>query len=100
MRLILAVLRPTQVESARLALAAVDVTRLTICDTQGRDATGGLVQQAILEIAVNEDFVDRTTGALASVLDASGDGIAGRLFTLPLTEAVQIYRGVRGPEAV
>jgi nitrogen regulatory protein PII len=100
MRLILAVLRPSQVESVRRALVAVDVTRLTICDAQGRGADGSIVQEVILEIAVNDDFVDRTARAIATVLAASGEGVAGRLFTLPMTEAIQIYRAVRGPEAV
>lgn len=100
MRLVLAVLKPAQVESVRQALAAVDVTRLTICDAQGRGPGGVLVQEAMLEIAVNDDFLERATGAIADVLAAGGEKTAGRLFTLPMTDAVQLYRGVRGPEAV
>lgn len=100
MRLVLTVLKPTQVESVRRALAAVDVTRLTICDAQGRGLGGELVQEAVLEIAVNDDFLERATGAIAGVLAAGGEEIAGRLFTLPMVEAVQIYHAVRGPEAV
>lgn len=100
MRLILAVLRPSQVESVRRGLAAVEVTRLTICDAQGQAADGRLVQEVTLEIAVNDDFVDRTARAIAAVLSASGESLAGRLFTLPMAEAIQIYRAVRGPEAV
>lgn len=100
MRLVLAVLKPAHVESVRQALAAVDVTRLTICDAQGRGPDGELVQQVVLEIAVNDDFLERTTGAIAAVLAAGGQDMAGRLFTLPMIEAVQLYREVRGPEAV
>jgi nitrogen regulatory protein PII len=100
MRLVLAVLKPAQVESVRQALAAVDVTRLTICDAQGRGPGGVLVQEAMLEIAVNDDFLDRATGAIADVLAAGGEQATGRLFTLPVTDAVQLYRAVRGPEAV
>lgn len=100
MRLVLAVLRPSQVESVRRALDAVDVTRLTICDAQGRGADGRLVQESILEIAVNDDFVDRTTQAIADVLATSGDDDRGRLFSLPMSDAVQLYRSVRGPEAM
>lgn len=100
MRLVLAVLRPSQVESVRRALDAVDVTRLTICDAQGRGPDGQLVQESMLEIAVNDDFLDRTTRAIADVLAASGDDDRSRLFSLPMTEAVQLYREVRGPEAV
>ena len=100
MRLVLAVLRPSQVESVRQALAAVDVTRLTICDAQGWGGADGLVQRAVLEIAVNDDFVDRAMRAIATVLAAGGEAVDGRVFSLPLTDAVQIYREVRGPEAV
>lgn len=100
MRLVFAVLRPSQVESVRRALAAVDVDRLTICDAQGRGPDGQLVQESILEIAVNDDFLDRTTRAINDVLAASGGDDHGRLLSLPMTEAVQLYRGVRGPEAV
>lgn len=100
MRLVLAVLRPAQVESVRQALAEVDVSRLTICDAQSWGGPEGLVQRTILEIAVNEDFLDRTMRAIATVLAAAGEPLEGRVFALPVTAAVQIYRDVRGPEAV
>ena len=89
MRLVMAVLRPAQLEAVRQALAAVHVTRLTICDAQGHataaaaaPGTAGVTQQAVMEIAVNDDFLD------------------DRLFVLPMHDAVQIYRDVRGPEAL
>jgi len=100
MRLLLAILKPSQVESVRQALAAVDVTRMTICDGQGWAEAGGLVQQAVIEIAVNDDFLARTTHAIEGVLAAGGESTEGRLFTLPLASAVQIYREVSGPEAI
>jgi nitrogen regulatory protein P-II 1 len=105
MRLVIAILRPAQVESVRQALAAVEVTRMTIGDAQGFQASdsygmGRTVQEAVIEVACNDDFIDRTTGAIAAVLAAAGDDTAGRLFTLPIVEAVQLYRDVRGPEAV
>jgi len=102
MRMVLAVLKPAHVESVREALAAVQVTRLTICDAQGFDpaAGGGIVQEAIFEIAVNDDFVDRTVGTIAATLAAAGTEADGRVLVLPMEEAVQLYREVRGPEAV
>ncbi len=105
MRLIVAILKPSLVESVRQALAAVEVTRMTICDAQGfrsRGASGDRrpVQEAVIEIACNDDFVGRATEAIAHVMDASGEATAGRLFTLPMVDAVQLYREVRGPEAV
>ena len=53
----------------------------------------------MMEIAVNDDFVERTVDSISAVLTAGGEA-ASRLFVLPMHEAVQIYRTVRGPEAV
>lgn len=100
MRLVVAVVAPAQVESVRRALAAVEVTRLSICDAHGYDlaAPGALAQETVLEIAVNDDFLARTVDTIAAVLAAGGG--TGRVHVLPVEEAVQLYRGVRGPEAV
>lgn len=101
MRLVVALIKPAEVESVRQALAEVQVTRLTICDAHGfdLDAAEPLVQQTMLEIAVNDDFVDRAAGAISAVLAAGGDA-ASRVYVLPIEEAVQLYRAVRGAEAV
>jgi nitrogen regulatory protein P-II 2 len=101
MHLVMAVLKPSQVESVRQALAAVNVTRMTICDAQGWQELGdGLRQETLLEIAVNDDFLGPASEAITTAVEAGGDSAAGRLFTLPITEAVQLYRDVRGPEAI
>jgi len=54
----------------------------------------------VLEIAVNDDFVERTVDTLMSALALHAEDVGTRLFVLPIDEAVQIYRDVRGPEAV
>jgi nitrogen regulatory protein PII len=114
MHMVVAVLRPAQLEAVRQALAAVHVTRLTICDAQGYHETGDgsrIAQESVMEIAVNDDFLDRTvdTIRIAMLLGAepATDGVADAfatasagLFVLPIHDAVQIYRDVRGPEAV
>ena len=113
MRLVVAVLRPAQLEAVRQALAAVHVTRLTICDAQGYHGvgnSGGIVQESVMEIAVNDDFLERTVDTIRQAMllgeplpvDAANApvGQAGRLFVLPIDDAVQLYREVRGPEAV
>lgn len=101
MRLVVAVIKPAEVESVRQALAAVQVTRLTVCDAHGFDlaAPEPLAQQTMLEIAVNDDFVERTVAAIDTVLAAGGDA-ASRVYLLPMLDAVQLYRDVRGAEAV
>lgn len=102
MRLILASIKPAQVEAVRQALAAVHVTRLTICDAHAyvpsRPST--VFQDVILEIAVNDDFVPRTLETLSAALGTEDTAESGRLMVLPMDEAIQIYRAVRGPEAI
>jgi nitrogen regulatory protein P-II 2 len=117
MRLVVAVLRPSQLEAVRQALAAVHVTRLTICDAQGYHASKGqrgesrIVQESVMEIAVNDDFLERTVDTIRTAMllgdelstDAAPNGSprpSGRLFVLPIHDAVQLYRDVRGPEAI
>lgn len=123
MHLVVAVLKPSHLEAVRQALAAVHVTRLTICDAQGygavfppgRDAGydvghAGVVQQSVMEIAVNDDFLERTVDTIrkAMRMGTSARGVGAddlpsldeHLFVLPIHEAVQIYREVRGQEAV
>jgi len=120
-RLVVAMLTPSELEPVRHALAAVHVTRLTVCDAQEhvrpaggaavtRDAAGGAVapphigQIAVMEIAVNDDFLERTLDTIAAAMrlaDPDGGRAAGdRLFVLPVHEAIQIYREVRGQEAL
>jgi nitrogen regulatory protein P-II 1 len=102
MRLVVARMKPSQVEVVRQALAAVHVTRLTVLGAQGCHGIGPasrLVQEALMEIAVNDDFLDRTISALCAAL--GGDPLeANQLSVFPMVEAVQIYRDVRGQEAL
>jgi nitrogen regulatory protein PII len=99
MRLIIATLRPAQVESVRQALADIQVARMTICDAQGYDlgVSPAVAQEVVMEIACNDDFVERTVARIAAVL---GDERPERVVVLPIAGAVQIYRDVRGPEAI
>jgi len=101
MHLVVAMIKPAQIESVRLALGAMQITRMTVCDTHGYDLAepGAIAQEAMLEIAVNDDFVDRAVAAITGVLTAGAD-TTGRVHVLPMSDAVQLYRSVRGPEAV
>jgi len=114
MRLVVAVLKPAQLEAVRQALAAVHVTRLTVCDAQGYSGinagAAALAQESVMEIAVNEDFLERTVETVRRAMQLADTGSddardapqssACSLFVLPIHDAVQLYREVRGPEAV
>ncbi|NBV46294.1 MAG: P-II family nitrogen regulator [Planctomycetia bacterium] len=115
MKLVMAVMRPGRVEAVRQALAAVHVTRLSIADGLGfadspgaADApgvaeagpVGEIVQESILEIAVNDDFLSRTVDTIATAASRAADDRGASIYVLPIEQAVQIYRDVRGPEAI
>ncbi len=114
MKLIIAVIQPTKLVAVREALERIEVERMTICDSQGfgrqqgrteihrgRESTK-LVRKIVLEVVVNDDFLDRTVETIAGVARTGPEGTIGdgNIFVLPVEEAVQVNDGVRGPGAV
>ncbi|NBP80180.1 hypothetical protein EBU58_05580, partial [bacterium] len=70
-----------------------------------------IVRHAVLEIAVNDDFLDRTVQVLERALrlaaaaeenNPADEPVSdpGGVYVMPMDAAVQIYRDVRGPEAL
>jgi len=114
-KLIVAVIRPEKLEAVKDALAEVEVFRLTVSDVQGfgrqkgqteiyrgQEYTVSLVRKVRLEIAVNEDFVEPTIGAIMRAARTGEGGRIGdgKIFVLPLADVVRIRTGERGPEAI
>ena len=95
-------IEPTRLRAVQEALATVGVERMTVCDgfheaeARGAKSQPRLLRQVVLEIAVNEDFLDRTVQAIAQV----ARGGEGGVFVLPLEEVVRLSDVVRGAEAV
>ncbi len=115
MRLLWAVIQPTKLASVEKALLNIGVTRMTVLDAMGYARQRGhietyrgheyetnLLRKVQLEIAVNDDFVDRTVACLEEHARSSVEGHIGdgKVFVLPLDEAIQISDGQRGPGAV
>ena len=108
MKLVFAVIQPTKLNAVREALEKVEVGRITICDGQGfgrRPGRAGraIMRKIVLEIIVNDDFLDRTIETIRQAA-RTGPGAAvaddGQVFVLPADQAVQIDDGFRGPGAV
>ncbi len=104
MRMVIAVIQPTKLRAVQDALARLGVERLSVCDGLGYPVPAGkpLPRKAIVEICVNEDFLDRTIDCLARLArtgpaGATGDG---RIFVLPVEKVVRLSDTARGPEAV
>jgi nitrogen regulatory protein P-II 1 len=113
--LIVAIIQPTKLDAVREALHKIGVTRMTVCDAQGFARQRGqtemyrgneyqtyLLRKIALEIVVNEDFLEPTLETLASVARTGTEGTIGdgKIFVLPVDEAIQISEPRRGPGAV
>src|SRR5437868_2714536 len=104
MRLVLALIQPTKLKAVQEALANVGVERMTVCDALGYgqqlgSATGqstaarpALLRKVALEIAVNEDFLERTVETIAHIARTGPSGAVGdgKIFVLPIDEVVRL----------
>jgi nitrogen regulatory protein P-II 1 len=115
LKLVIAVIQPTKLDPVREALDRIGVTRMTVCDAQGYARQRGrtamfrgheyktnLLRKISLEIVVNDDFLDRTLDTLVSLARTGPDGAIGdgKIFVLPLDEAIDISNSIRGKQAV
>lgn len=115
MKLIIAVIQPTKLDAVQQALARLDVTRMTVCDAMGYARQRGqletyrgheyqtnLLRKIAVEIAVNDDFVERTVECLEEVARTSAEGNIGdgKVFVVPMEQAIQISDGYRGKGAI
>lgn len=110
MRLVLAFIQPIKLKAVQEALAKAGVERMTVCDALGYGQQLGhssagrpnLLSKVALEIAVNEDFLDRTVETIRQVARTGDTGAIGdgKVFVLPVEECVRLSDNVRGPEAI
>lgn len=115
MKLIIAIIQPTRLEAVKSALSEVEVFRLTVMDVQGfgrqkgqtevyrgHEVTVNLLRKVQLQIAVNEEFVEPTIGAIikGGRTGERGEIGDGKIFVLPLEDCIRIRTGERGGEAI
>jgi len=115
MKLIVAIIRPSKLESVKAALAEVGVSRLTMMDCQGfgrqkarpilprgHELSTDLHRKVQLQIAVNEESVAPTINAIIAGGRTAENGQIGdgKLFVLPLEDCIRIRTGERGDEAI
>ncbi|TWT67737.1 Nitrogen regulatory protein P-II [Posidoniimonas polymericola] len=115
MKLIVTVIQPTRLNAVREALAHIGVTRMTACDAMGYARQRGhletfrgheyqtqLLRKLELEIAVNDDYVERTIACLEEFARTSTEGHIGdgKIFVLPIDRVIQISDGQGGQGAV
>ncbi len=112
MKLIIAYIQPHRLEQVKEALFKADVHKMSVTNSLGCGEQMGyeesyrgikfsvnLLKKVRLEVAVNDDFVDKTIDAVieGAKTGAIGDG---KIFVVELAECVRIRTGERGGEAI
>ena len=115
MKMIVAVIQPTRLRNVQQALGQCGVERMTILDAQefpwhgaevpivsGARKRAEVRRKVTIELAVNDDFVDRAVDAIykAARTGKLGNDGDGKIFVLPLAEAIQLSPVVRGKGAI
>lgn len=115
MKLIIAIIQPHKLDVVKSHLNQIEVTRLTIMDCQGfgrqqgksdilgaHEAELNLRRKVQLQIAVNDEFVERTIEAIVAGAKTGSDGTIGdgKIFVVPLDDCVRVRTGERGPDAI
>ena len=115
MRLITAIIQPTKLSAVREALQEQGVARMTVCDALGYGRQLGqvasfrgneyridLLRKIALEIVVNEDKLESTIDLIrkTALTGSEGEIGDGKIFVMPVADAIDIAGGQRGPRAV
>lgn len=119
MKMIIAVIRPERLETVEDALRAVldegDNFRLTIDRVEGHGRQEGqvelfrgqevrprMVTKTRITVCVNDQYVEKTIAAIirGSRSEPTGAVGDGKIFVIPLEEAVRIRTGERGKNAI
>lgn len=115
MKLLLAIIQPTKLKAVQESLARIGVERMTVYDSQGYARQRGqtamyrgveykskLLRKVALEIAVNDDFLEKTIDTITQVARTGPEGEIGdgKIFVLPMDDVWQLGGRERGPEAI
>ena len=112
MKLIIAIIQPHKLEDVKSALYAAEVNLITVSEVlghgrqkgvnefyRGAKESGNLLRKIRLEIAVNENFVDKTINAIIKGARTGKIG-DGKIFVLDLPRCIRIRTGDEGSEAI
>jgi nitrogen regulatory protein P-II 1 len=112
MKLIVAYIQPHKLSDVKKALYQAEVHKMSVTNAVGCGAQKGyhesyrgvdvevnLLKKVRLEIAVNEDFVDRTIDAIVKGARTGQIG-DGKIFIIDLPECIRIRTGERGGAAI
>lgn len=112
MKYIIAVIRPHKLEDVKAELEKEEVHLMTVTNVMGCGRQKGvtevyrgvkevdnLLKKVKLEIAVNDEFLEKTVDAITRVSREGNIG-DGKIFVFDMAECIRIRTGERGNEAI
>lgn len=112
MKLVTAIIQPEKLTDVKEALLKAEVGKMTVSYVVGAGQQGGytesyrgniveirLLKKIKIEIAVNDDFVERTVDAIISAARTGHIG-DGKIFITHLEECIRIRTGEKGGDAI
>jgi nitrogen regulatory protein P-II 1 len=112
MKLIIAYIQPHKLKDVKQTLYKAEVYKMSVTNSlgcgqqkgyhesyRGVDIEVNLLKKVRLEIAVNENFVERTINAIIEGA-RTGEIGDGKIFVLDLPECIRIRTGEEGGEAI
>jgi len=116
MKLVIAIIRASQLDQVRESLIEAGIERITVSRASGHGqqkkeeyyrgvkVVPGLISKMRIEIAVNDAFVETTVEAIMSAARShnghDGEIGDGKIFVMPLEECIRIRTGERGGKAI
>ncbi len=112
MKLVTAIIQPHKLDDVRAALGEIGIQGMTVTEARGfgrqkghREVYRGaeyvvdFLPKIKLEIAINDDLVERAIDAIETAAKTGNVG-DGKIFVSSLEQAVRIRTGETGPEAL
>ena len=112
MKLVIAYIQPHKLQDIKKALYKAEIHKMSVTNALGCGEQQGyeesyrgikfevnLLKKVRLEIAVNEDFVDKTIEAIVEGAKTGKIG-DGKIFVLDLIECIRIRTGEKGKKAI
>ena len=112
MKLIKAIIKPFKLEEVKEALAEIGIEGMTVSEVKGfgrqkghteiyrgSEYTVDFLPKVKLETVVSDDLVAKVVDAIVSAAQTGKIG-DGKLFIIPIEEAVRIRTGEKGDEAL
>ena len=112
MRKIEAIIKPFNLDEVKEALHGIGIQGMTVTEVKGFGRQKGhtelyrgaeyvvdFLPKLKIEIAVSDELADKTVQVIVEAASTGRIG-DGKIFVLPLEEAIRIRTGERGPDAV